>query len=442
MSICFKCNKSIKPASLATTVSGEKYHPTCISCRICERPLWGKPFKKNKDGSLSCEQPCQPLSETKPIQTLSQPNRPSSAQRQQQLILEQTVSNFDTTKTNLDMYKKPLLDTKLTSNSDSGDKKCQSCNQFLNNKRFITYENGVKICQECEDNLKKPLIPRIISANSMTCSFCNQIVKGTKFVTEKNGDIICDNCDKNGPKCEKCKLLLKPNELIRRLNFDVKFHDECFECKNCKTHISSEEFFSDDIKKNPICQNCFELSKLPKCSVCLQALIGSHLIVENKPMHETCFKCFNCKDILSKEKGYFKDKTNEQAICAKCNLILNGINCAKCSQVIEKDGISFSEKDFHQTCFKCDSCATDLTKMKKTLTDKDSNSLFCEPCFIQKYAPKCNKCNEPITPYLPGTIYEDKNYHKECFACARCKRTLANKKFFKSGNILICENCY
>ncbi|RMZ93893.1 hypothetical protein BpHYR1_002588 [Brachionus plicatilis] len=79
--------------------------------------------------------------------------------------------------------------------------------------------------------------------------------------------------------------------------------------------------------------------------------------------------------------------------------------------------------------------------MKKTLTDKEGNALFCEPCFINQFAPRCNKCSEPIPPYLSGTVYEEKNYHKECFSCARfifsnvtqcCFRYLKNINDFPS----------
>lgn len=442
MSLCFKCNKSIKPASLATTVAGERYHPTCINCAICDQPLWGKPFRKNKDKMLVCDQPCQP--QARPMSAQKQ-TRPPSAQRQQQLILEQNTSSnlsFQNSTNNLEMYKKPVLDTNLPANSDMRNKTCHDCNQVLVSKRFVTYENGVTICQDCEDHLRKPAIPRVKSAHFIACTNCNKIVQGSKFITEKNGDIVCENCDKSGPKCDKCNLLLKQNDVIRRLNFDVKFHDHCFGCKICKTHIPGQNFYEDETKKYPICQNCFEVSKLPKCSSCDNPINGPHLIIENKPIHDSCFKCNNCNKVLDKETGYYKDKKTDKQLCFDCNLKLNGVKCFKCGNVIEKEGLTFSDKDYHQHCFNCDSCGTDLTKMKKTLTDKEGNSLFCEPCFIQKFSPRCNKCNEPISPYLPGTVYEDKNYHKECFACARCKRTLANKKFFKSGNILICENCF
>ena len=79
MPICVKCNKSIKPAGLETLVAGQSYHPTCIQCATCDKPLWGKPFKRTKTGNLVCENPCNPRMRTftrddpPPPQTASQP---------------------------------------------------------------------------------------------------------------------------------------------------------------------------------------------------------------------------------------------------------------------------------------------------------------------------------------------------------------------------------
>lgn len=435
MSLCFKCNKSIKPVSLATTVKGEKFHPTCIFCAICQRPLWGRPFKKNNDGSLVCDEICHPEVFINSVRMTNVNNRPSSAQKQQQFIIEQTKANTEPNYQLLDLekYKKTSIkDIKLNES-----KTCNSCFQSIINKRFFTYENGEIFCEQCENfHIKNN------NEISDVCTICGKLVKGSKYITERNGDKVCDNCESNGARCDKCNQLFKLNEVIRRLDFNLKYHDHCFNCKICTKLINSENFVLDESKTHPVCLDCDRLSTLPKCSVCNLTIVGPYLIFNNKPIHDICLKCDNCGIKLKNNDNNFQYKKNELPICTKCNNEFNGIKCEKCFQVIEKDGITFANKEYHSACFICQNCRTDLTKMKKTLTDKEAKNLFCEPCFVNQYAPRCNKCNEPIPPYLPGTVYEDKNYHKECFSCARCKRTLSNKKFFRSGNILICEGCF
>ena len=277
----------------------------------------------------------------------------------------------------------------------------------------------------------------------IVCSVCNNMVRGSKYITEPNGKIICENCELTGARCSKCKALFMSTDARRTLpNMpNYAYHDYCFNCVECQNVITAVDFYQNE-NGLPMCLNCFEMSRLPRCAVCSKHLSGPYILIENRPLHKECFNCSACNSQIDPDKGFFKNKINEQPLCGNCNMTMNGARCGKCSNVIEKDGVSFSFKDYHRECFNCDKCGTNLTYMKRTLTDKENTSLFCEPCFNQNFLPRCSKCNNPITPHLPGTNYEDKAYHKECFTCGRCKRTLADKKFFKAGTILICENCY
>jgi len=463
MSLCFKCNKSIKPASLATTVLGERYHPTCISCSICDRPLWGRPFKKDKKG-LTCEQPCTPAPPPSIRPPSANKNRPPSAaksmpfqpppipqnQTPYQQPLEQQLNQMQLNSnqyTMLQYYRLPNTNNYPQystqnafnpNNTNSLNKLCKVCNQSVFNKRFITYENGDIICQTCDQTLnQRP--PRVNSAHMIICSCCNNTVRGAKYFTDPNGSITCDNCEMIGARCYNCKMLFKFREERRKLDNGREFHENCFQCSLCNNRITTKEYYQTN-QGLPMCLSCFEISKLPKCSKCSRHISGAYMMIENNAIHDECFKCSECNTQL--KDSYFKNKLNNQFLCSNCNLKLNGAKCSRCSNVIEKEGITFANKDFHQSCFKCDQCGVELVKMKKTLTDKENKNLYCEPCFTKSFAPKCAKCNDPITPHLPGTQFEEKQYHKECFACARCKRTLADKRFFKSGNILVCENCY
>ncbi|RMZ93891.1 four and a half LIM domains 2 [Brachionus plicatilis] len=340
MSLCYKCNKSIKPASLATTVKGERYHPTCLFCSICERPLWGRPFKKSSDGSLVCDQSCEPQARPVSVDKKSITSRPSSAQKQQQFLIEQAKQNTEANKQHLDLekYRKPLLATQITEN-----KFCQACNQNLINKRFITFENGEMLCQDCEDRMKNPVMAQNKSGNSVECFICRKAVQGTKYITEKNGDVICENCELNGARCDKCNQLFKPNEVIRRLDFDIKYHDHCFNCKSCHKLIHSEQFFLDDSKKFPICSDCEQLSKLPKCTVCNVPINGPHLIFDEKPIHNVCLKCSGCGKNLDNDggddsNGYFKDKNCGLPLCFNCNLERYGKNAQNVFRLLKKMG--------------------------------------------------------------------------------------------------------
>ncbi len=457
MPICKKCNESIKPAALACTVKGEEYHPTCIYCATCNKKLWGKPFKRTKEGKLVCERACTPLI-ARPTTATIPPSiakvRPGSAQ-QNRLIEQPTdlsspksnANNFSSLNSTPRVQNSPRPEKNqsiLNTNSSSSlnyvaVKTCKICKESVSNKRFITFENGEIICNDC-DLKNAPRPPRIKSAHLIVCSICNKTVQGRKYFTEPDGKIVCDSCELNAARCYKCKNLFVFNEDRRKLSNGLEFHIECFICVVCSQQINTKDFFENETGM-PMCLSCFEISKLPKCLKCKNHISGAYLMVENQAIHYECFRCSQCESNLETKNGYFKHPVSGEPICMNCNHKINAAKCAKCQNPVVKDGISYAEKDYHQTCFKCDICSIELTKMKKIMNGSQGN-LYCEICFVKHLSPKCGKCNEPIPPQFPGTVYEDKIFHKSCFACARCKKTLANKKFFKAGKLLICEACF
>ncbi len=297
------------------------------------------------------------------------------------------------------------------------------------NKRFVTYENGDVVCQNCDG---RPAVP--------VCASCNVPIQGGKFYTDPNGVVTCENCEQRGQRCPRCAQLFRFNEPRRVMSNGTPYHEHCFICSVCNTKIEARDFFQNELMQ-PMCLPCHTLSKLPKCTFCMKPLTGQYLLIDSKPLHHECFRCTNCNSLINSEIGYFKNKLNNAPICGDCNLKLNGAKCYKCSMVIEKEGVTYADHDYHQHCFKCDRCGVELVKMKKTLTDKNGQGLYCEPCFTQNFAPRCAKCANPITPHLPGVVFENQNYHRECFACSRCKKTLAGRKFSKVGNITVCEQC-
>ncbi len=207
MPICYKCNKSIKPVGLETKIAGESYHPTCIQCATCDKPLWGKPFKRTKTGSLVCEQPCNPRMRTftrddppatAQPSTSATPARPPSANKahppeqkplsaaiDQQLEYQKQMQ-FQNNSSHVspypppESYRKPVQDQQFQSPppqypgpyynngpipqqqpfNQQQNKICKVCVEPVYNKRYITFENGEIICQECDNkfNMRPPRV--------------------------------------------------------------------------------------------------------------------------------------------------------------------------------------------------------------------------------------------------------------------------------------------
>jgi hypothetical protein len=118
--------------------------------------------------------------------------------------------------------------------------------------------------------------------------------------------------------------------------------------------------------------------------------------------------------------------------------------CDKCEEAFAagQEKHLFNGKSYHRQCYACDRCRVELFRMKKAHTDPNQQGMFCEPCFSDMYGPKCHKCLQPVTPYMLSAIYEGQIYHRECFCCPRCKRSFAKEKMYKNGNLVICQNCF
>jgi len=51
-------------------------------------------------------------------------------------------------------------------------------------------------------------------------------------------------------------------------------------------------------------------------------------------------------------------------------------------------------------------------------------------------------CLKPLTDTnVKFVVYGDKSYHKDCFVCAKCKKSLSGEKFFVKGDDRICTDC-
>lgn len=142
----------------------------------------------------------------------------------------------------------------------------------------------------------------------IVCSCCGSTLQGTKYFTEKNGDIVCEKCDASGARCTQCKQLFRLNETRRTLANGAAYHAGCFMCSSCGKHIQTSEFYQTETRQ-PMCLDCYEISRLPKCFICNKHISGTYFMLDNKPVHDECFKCSMCAKSLGNDpNGFFRNK--------------------------------------------------------------------------------------------------------------------------------------
>lgn len=88
------------------------------------------------------------------------------------------------------------------------------------------------------------------------------------------------------------------------------------------------------------------------------------------------------------------------------------VKCAGCQLKIDKKEptVEALKKKYHKACFSCTNCNKTIGGDFHPVDDKP----FCNDCFLQTKAPRCDTCKEPISGTIMSTN-EGQNYHKGCF---------------------------
>jgi hypothetical protein len=100
-----------------------------------------------------------------------------------------------------------------------------------------------------------------------------------------------------------------------------RYHYTCFDCSMCDINIYRSSFYLNNETGYPICLNCFEITKLPKCAKCSHHISpDQYLIVDNMPLHFECHRCVNCNTKLSPyEDGSYSRDQNGDYVCYNCS---------------------------------------------------------------------------------------------------------------------------
>ena len=72
---------------------------------------------------------------------------------------------------------------------------------------------------------------------------------------------------------------------------------------------------------------------------------------------------------------------------------------------------------YHNNCFRCSLCDQTMTVAKHFTVD---SKLFCEKCYNDKKAHKCNGCQKVVGKEPTIMTPDKKVYHKACFKCDKC----------------------
>ncbi|KAI8130095.1 Actin-binding LIM protein 1 [Lucilia cuprina] len=113
------------------------------------------------------------------------------------------------------------------------------------------------------------------------------------------------------------------------------------------------------------------------------------------------------------------------------------IYCAKCDKKCSGEVLRVADKHFHKACFQCCQCKKSLATGGFFTKD---GAYYCIPDYQRLYGTKCAACSNYVEGEVVSTM--GKTYHQKCFTCSKCKQPFkSGSKVTNTGKEVLCENC-
>ncbi|XP_055847677.1 actin-binding LIM protein 2 isoform X2 [Episyrphus balteatus] len=113
------------------------------------------------------------------------------------------------------------------------------------------------------------------------------------------------------------------------------------------------------------------------------------------------------------------------------------IYCAKCEKKCSGEVLRVADKHFHKTCFQCCQCKKSLATGGFFTKD---GAYFCIPDYQKMYGTKCGACKQYVEGEVVSTM--GNTYHQKCFTCSKCKKPFqSGSKVTNTGKEVLCESC-
>lgn len=108
------------------------------------------------------------------------------------------------------------------------------------------------------------------------------------------------------------------------------------------------------------------------------------------------------------------------------------IYCAKCQKKCSGEVLRVTDKYFHKTCFQCVTCNKSLAAGGFFAKD---NTYYCVVDYQKLYGTKCAVCQQYVEGEVVSTM--GNTYHQKCFTCTKC-----NQPFESGSKVIIRNNMY
>ncbi|XP_078499420.1 LIM domain-binding protein 3 isoform X2 [Lissotriton helveticus] len=111
--------------------------------------------------------------------------------------------------------------------------------------------------------------------------------------------------------------------------------------------------------------------------------------------------------------------------------------CGHCNSIIRGPFLVAMGRSWHPEEFNCAHCKTSLADVSFV---EEQNSVYCERCYEQYFAPTCARCTTKIMGEVMHALRQ--TWHTHCFVCAACRKPFGNSLFHMEDGEPYCEKDY
>lgn len=272
-------------------------------------------------------------------------------------------------------------------------------------------------------------------AACFVCKTCRELLVDLCYC-HKDDAIYCERhyAESIRPRCAACDELIFSGEYTKAMDQD--WHSSHFACFHCDLNLTGHRYILRD--EHPYCIKCYENFFAHSCEEC-KTIIGTDskdLSYKDAHWHEKCFKCSDCQTSLVDQPFA---TTNNKLYCADCHDNNFAARCDKCGHVFRAGmkKYEYMGKQWHENCFCCQICRQPIAS--SSFVPRDQH-VICIQCYEQQFAQRCTKCNGVINK--GGVTYKGTPWHRDCFICAHCSKSLAGEKFTSHEEKPYCADCY
>jgi len=211
---------------------------------------------------------------------------------------------------------------------------------------------------------------------------------------------------------------------------------EAMFCHHCDDSLAGHRYVLRD--DHPYCIKCYENVFANNCDECgkIIGIDSKDLSYKEKHWHEACFLCNKCRtSLVDKQFGSKADRI----YCGPCYDAQFATRCDGCGDVFKAGmkKMEYKTRQWHEKCFVCCTCKNPIGT--KSFIPKE-HDIYCAKCYEEKFATKCIKCSKVITQ--GGVTYRNDPWHRECFTCTHCQKSLAGQRFTSRDDKPYCADCF